>query len=470
MSNPDLLPLIDLLSTAVVACAGDIMLDHFVHGGVTRISPEAPIPVLNIKTQKSMLGGVGNAVRNLGAMGCGIHLFSVVGEDAPADTVTLLLQAIGRCEIHLPRESGRQTTVKTRFVANGQQLLRVDDETTAAIAASSLQALLQAFSRTVAQCSIVFLSDYAKGVLNGNHATEFIRIAQAAGKPVIVDPKGREYYRYRGATLIKPNLRELAEATAMPVDDTQAQDKAARQLLDITEARFILVTRGPAGMLLVPRDGASREFPALAREVSDVSGAGDTVAAVLAAALGSGVDPASAVGLANIAAGIVVGKAGTAVVHREEIAHEVQHRSAILASTKILPLAEAVERARHWKGRGQRVGFTGGVFDLLHPADLAVLEAARSSCDRIVVGVQSDASAGRMNPRSEPAQDQVSRAAILASLASVNAVVIYEEDTPLALVEALRPDVLVERTNNSVGGDVVKPWGGEVLLLPARVG
>ena len=237
----------------------------------------------------------------------------------PATIRALLQELPGNCAV-LEREPGRQTPVKTRYLAQGQQLLRTDSETAVPVSAGTHEKLLAAFSEAVSavhpECSVVLLSDYAKGVLNGDYAQEYIAAARAAGKPVVVDPKGRDFTRYRGATLIKPNLHELGEATGMAVAGDAAQEAASRRLLDDTGADYILLTRGPEGMLLTPANGPSAKFPALAREVYDVSGAGDTVAAVLAAALGSGASISEAVEIANIAAGIVVGRAGTAVVER----------------------------------------------------------------------------------------------------------------------------------------------------------
>jgi D-beta-D-heptose 7-phosphate kinase/D-beta-D-heptose 1-phosphate adenosyltransferase len=324
-----LIPFLESMGAAVVGCVGDIMLDRFVYGDVSRISPEAPIPVLRIGTeeraQQSMLGGLGNVVRNLGALGCGIRLFSITGDDAAGREIDALVKAVPRCDAFLLREASRCTPVKIRYIARGQHLLRVDRETTEIAGEEVVEALLARFAAHVAECSIVFLSDYAKGVLQGDHAQAFIRVAREAGKSVIVDPKGHGFERYRDATVIKPNLKELSETTGMSVAGSVAQEAAARKLLDVTEAQFILLTRGGEGMLLVPRGQPSVEFASLAREVYDVSGAGDTVAAVLAAAMGSGAGIAEAVELANIAAGIVVGKVGTAVVHPSEMIHEIEH-------------------------------------------------------------------------------------------------------------------------------------------------
>jgi D-beta-D-heptose 7-phosphate kinase/D-beta-D-heptose 1-phosphate adenosyltransferase len=467
--HQQLVPVIERLASAVIACVGDVMLDCWVQGEVGRISPEAPIPVLRVARSQRMPGGAGNAARNLSALGCRVRFFSAAGDDAEAGDISELLKSLPGVKAFVEREPGRQTPVKTRYIANGQQLLRADTETTGPFRPATAANLLAAFFASVPACSIVLLSDYAKGVLDGPLAQEFIGAARAAGKPVIVDPKGRDFSRYRGALLIKPNLRELGEATGLPVDGDDAQEFAARKLLRDTEAEYILVTRGAAGMLLTPAGGPAVHFPALAREIYDVSGAGDTVAAVLTAALGSGASVSDAVETANIAAGIVVGKVGTAVAGRAEIIHQIRQYSAIGASDKVLELAEAVELARGWRQAGLSVGFTNGCFDLLHPGHLKLLEAARSRCDRLLVGLNGDESVRRLKGPSRPIQSESARALVLASLNCVDGVVVFGEDTPRELILALRPDLLVKggeyKPENVVGADLVESWGGRLLLV-----
>jgi|SRR5579872_483296 len=464
-----LIPFLETIDSAVVGCAGDIMLDRFVYGQVSRISPEAPIPVLHIETQQSMLGGLGNVVRNLGALGCGIRLFSITGEDPAGDEVGALVRGVPRCEAYLLGEAKRRTPVKVRYIAHGQQLLRADHETTEIAGEDVLKALLAHFTAHVAECSIVFLSDYAKGMLHGSNAQAFISIARAAGKPVVVDPKGRGFERYRLATVIKPNLKELAESTGMPTGDTAAQELAARKLIEITEAEFILLTRGGAGMLLVARDQPRAEFPALAREVYDVSGAGDTVAAVLAAALGSGARITDAVELANIAAGIVVGKVGTAVVDRTEIIHEIEHESAIAASSKILRPTEAIERLRIWRRLGRRIGFTQGNFNPLSSEHLELLERARSRCDLLVVGLTVEDNLSHNGAKISP-RDSRARAYLLASLASVDAVIICDPQSPTELIELLRPNLVAQLCSDAdieQERRLIGTWNGEFMLVDA---
>ena len=450
------------------------MLDEFVYGEVNRISPEAPVPVLRIERTQRMLGGAGNAARNLSSLGCKVWLYSATGEDEEAAQIAQLLAALPGATGFLTRDRQRQTPVKTRYIAHGQQLLRADRETAVALSRPAADELLVAFRNSLPESSAALISDYAKGVLNGHAAQAFIDAARQAGKPVIVDPKGRDFSRYRGATVIKPNLKELGEATGLTVAGDRDQELAARRLLAETEAEHVLLTRGPAGMMLVSAAGAVSRIPAVAREVYDVSGAGDTVAAVLAAAFGSGASLLDAVELANIAAGIVVGKAGTAVVEPHELIHEVRNRSAIGTSDKVLQRDEAVELAGTWRSKGLAIGFTNGCFDLLHPGHLRLLETARASCDRLLVGLNSDQSVKRLKGPARPIQSQLARALVLASLNYVDAVVIFDEDTPEELIRALRPNVLVKggeyRPEKVVGADLLADWGGKLLLVDMMPG
>jgi D-beta-D-heptose 7-phosphate kinase/D-beta-D-heptose 1-phosphate adenosyltransferase len=319
MDKERLTEVVARLGRATIGCVGDVMLDHFVYGNVHRISPEAPVPVLHVERQQSMLGGAGNAVRNLTALGCGVRFYSVTGDDAEAGEIERMLGELPQCTWRLERDARRPTTIKTRYVAEGQQIMRADVESGEAAPEHVLGALLERFSAEAGGCDAVLLSDYAKGLLSGDHAPRFIAAARKAGKAVIVDPKGRDFRRYDGATVIKPNLKELGEAAGMPVASAQEQEAAARRLLEQIDVEHLLVTCGAAGMLLASRGGTVWRRAAWTREVFDVSGAGDTVAAVVAAGIGSGAEIHAAVEAANVAAGIVVGKHGTAVTTPEEI-------------------------------------------------------------------------------------------------------------------------------------------------------
>src|SRR5579883_695090 len=464
---------IDRLKGARILCAGDLMLDHYVYGQVERVSPEAPIPVLRVERETRTLGGAGNVLRNLAALGASGSLVSVVGDAATKNEVNRLVAALGETESHLLVEKGRQSTVKTRYIAANQQMLRADRETVAPLGAYVRADLVRLVEQALPSHAVLVLSDYAKGVLGDGVAPALIAAARRAGKPVIVDPKGTDYAPYRGASLLKPNRRELALATRLPVGSEAEIIAAAQSLIAACEFGAVLVSLSQEGMILVEAEGGVHKLAAAAREVYDVSGAGDTAIAALAAALACGMSRLEAAHLANVAAGVVVGKIGTAVAHAGEIAEVLAHGADALAG-KVQPLAGALEQVERWRHRGLKIGFTNGCFDLLHPGHVSLLEQSRETCDRLVVGLNSDASVRRLKGEGRPVQGEAARAAVLASLASVDLVVVFPEDTPAALIAALRPDVLVKgadyRIEEVVGADLVRSWGGKVILAALAPG
>lgn len=471
----DLVRNIEALAGTSVMCVGDVMLDRFVYGSVERISPEAPVPVLRIKRHATMLGGAGNVAANLEALGCVPRFLSVVGDDEAGSAVLRrLVEARLADSCHIITEHGRQTSEKIRFFANHQQLLRTDSETIADLSAESRDSLLATARALLPEVSAVILSDYGKGVLTAEVIQALITLARAAGKPVIVDPKGRDYRRYRGANLVTPNRRELAQACGLPVSNDQEIVVAARSVIESSELGAMVVTRSEQGLSVVTKDGEVMHLAAEAREVFDVSGAGDTVIATLAGAIGAGVPLGDAARLANLAAGVVVGKVGTAVARRSELLAALHHQEWVVGEAKVLPLEGAVDRAERWRAQGRRIGFTNGCFDLLHPGHVSLLQQARAACDRLVVGLNSDESVRRLKGETRPVQSELARATVLASLASVDMVVIFGEDTPLRIIRALRPDVLVKGADYTVdrvvGADVVQAYGGRVLLADLAAG
>ncbi|MFQ5785722.1 MAG: D-glycero-beta-D-manno-heptose-7-phosphate kinase [Alphaproteobacteria bacterium] len=475
MNNPfPLAARIAELAASRVLCVGDVMLDRFVYGAVSRISPEAPIPVFQIEREANMPGGAGNVVRNLTALGSAACFVTVVGDDPAGDELTRMIGGDKRVEPYLLVERDRPSTVKTRYIAEGQQLLRADAETTRPISAETAETLVRVVGDTVEACDIVVLSDYAKGVLADNVVGAVIEAARAAGKPVVVDPKGGDFTRYRGATVLTPNRRELVAATGMAADDDASVAAGATALIERCGVRAAVVTRGRDGLTLVERDGAAEHLTAEAREVYDVSGAGDTLLATLAAALGRGAALAEAAQLANSAAGIVVGKLGTAVVFADELLHALHANEWSAIEARIATRAGAIEQVERWRHDGERVGFTNGCFDLLHPGHVSLLAQAKAACDHLVVGLNSDASVTRLKGPDRPIQSEAARSQVLASLASVDLVVVFEEDTPTALLEALRPDLLVKGADYTldevVGGDFVRSYGGRVMLAKLAPG
>lgn len=471
----DLVDLVDRLAGARVLCVGDVMLDTYVQGDVDRVSPEAPIPVLRIARETTMLGGAGNVVRNLVGLGARVGFLSVVGDDADGAAVAALLTALPGVEPGLLTEPGRPTTRKTRFMAGGQQLLRADAECDGPMAEATAEALLAEARARLATHGALVLSDYGKGLLTESVTRALIALARAADCPVVVDPKGADHRRYAGAAVVTPNRKELSEATGgQPTRDDATVEAACRALIARCGLESVLATRSQDGMTLVRADAPAEHLPTEAREVFDVSGAGDTVVATLAAALAAGASLAAGARLANAAAGIVVGKVGTAAVRADDLVAALHHQDLARAEDKVVRLEALVETVERWRRRGLRVGFTNGCFDLLHPGHVSLITQARAACDRLVVGLNADASVRRLKGPTRPVQGEMARATVLASLADVDRVVLFGEDTPLMLIEALRPDVLVKGADYTVetvvGADLVRGYGGRVLLADLVAG
>ena len=431
-TDADLAAAIRLLGHTSVLVVGDVMLDRYIYGTVERISPEAPVPILAVERDLAMPGGAGNVVRNLTALGAAVAFISVVGDDQAGSDLTGLIGGQPNVEPWLLVQGGRTTTLKTRLLAAGQHLLRADCEETSPIQSRLAERLVRIARDAMAATSVTVLSDYRKGLLAGELPAQLIAAAREAGRAVIVDPKGPDYSRYAGADIIMPNRTDLAEATGMRVDGEAAIVSAATALRQRHGFGAVVVTRGNDGMTLLDATGA-RHFPAEAAEVYDIAGAGDTAAATLAAAVAARLELPVAVRLANIAAGVVVGKVGTAVAREADLLGALSPQGGALR--KIVSRDAAVEHVQRWHHKGWRVGFTHGRFDPLLPADLNWLEEAREACDRLVVGLKS--------PAANATQPEAARAAMLASLASVDLVTVFAEDKPDALIAALRPDLTV---------------------------
>jgi D-beta-D-heptose 7-phosphate kinase / D-beta-D-heptose 1-phosphate adenosyltransferase len=459
------------LAAQTVLCVGDLMLDEFVYGEVSRISPEAPTPVIACKRSEVMVGGAGNVARNLTALGAKCIFVGVVGEDDTGRTLADALAADTLVDARLVRDSARQTTRKVRFVSehHSTHLLRADWEVAAPVSAASEEAIVAHAIAALPRVGAVVLSDYAKGALTPRVIGAVISTAREAGKPVIVDPKGRDYSVYRGATMITPNRQELADATHAPARSEEEVAAAAEALRTTLGAKAVLVTRSEAGMTLVA-DGAPVHVPAYAVRVRDVSGAGDTVVAIVAGMLALGADFESAMRAANAGAAIVVGKRGTATASIAELRTRILPAATLAAEEKIVfDWTMLDEHLGAWKRHGLRVGFTNGCFDLLHPGHVRLLAEARAACDRLVVGLNSDASVARLKGEGRPVQPVGSRAEVLAALEAVDLVVVFEEDTPLNLIQRVKPTVLVKggdyTRDTVVGHEIVEALGGEIILV-----
>ncbi len=453
---------------ARILVIGDLMLDRYVEGKVDRISPEAPVPVLRHAASREMLGGAGNVAANIASLGGTVALVALIGADSDGGKVRALLGQWDIPSDGLVETTARPTSVKTRFLAQGQQVLRHDWEETAPANNEEHPVLLAAFNARLADADIVILSDYGKGAASAAIAAAVIQAARAAGKRVLVDPKSTDYRTYMGTSAVTPNRRELAEAATMTIGDDASVEAACTKLIAECGLEAVLATRSEDGLSVIRAGKPPVHIPTEAQEVFDVSGAGDTVVAALALGLASGLDWPEAAALANAAAGVVVGKRGTAQVSLEELR---THRSnSAPQSGLVLDQDSALRQVRAWRDAGLKVGFTNGCFDLLHPGHVALLSFARAHCDRLVVGVNDDASVARLKGPARPVNALASRAAMLAALRQVDLVCDFAEDTPLALISALLPDVLVKGADYTVdtvvGAAEVQAHGGTVLLAP----
>ena len=461
-------------SHATILCLGDIMLDRFAYCDTERISPEAPVPVLLLRQTQSTLGGAGNVARNIAALGGTALLMGLLGKDAAgAEIEALIADSPGLVNL-LVASARRPTTCKTRYIAGHQQIVRVDEEHAGGLDALEQRALIAAARLAVGDADAVILSDYAKGVLSRAVIDAAIAAARARGVPVYVDPKSDDFRRYRGATCITPNQKELALAARLPVASDNEIVAAATQVMREAETSAILATRSEKGMVLVEAAGddvSVHHVEARAREVYDVSGAGDTVIAVLALASASGYPLSQSMRLANTAAGIVVSKLGTATVELDELMLELSRDVSDKEwhHAKYFSLVEAETLVRRWKQHGLSVGFTNGCFDILHAGHVSLLAAARAKCDRLIVALNSDDGVRRLKGPQRPVNGLTDRAAVIAAIESVDAVISFDEETPLDLIRRLKPDVLVKggdyTVETVVGAEDVQANGGRVLLI-----
>src|SRR6267378_754840 len=458
----------DAIARQTVLCVGDLMLDEFVCGEVSRISPEAPAPVIVVQRTETNVGGAGN-IASLGARCIFVEL---IGEDETGAKLKAALAQESLIESALVCDSVRPTTRKVRFVSEdfSTHMLRADWESALPASADIEQKLIDAILSLMPRADIVLLSDYAKRVLTARMIRNVIDAARKLGEHVIVDPKSANFAIYRGATLLTPNRREFAEATRSRADTEKSIADAAQDAMQLADCEAMLVTQSEHGMTLVPRHGEAVHVPALPVKVRDVSGAGDTVAAGLAVCLAARADWETALRMANAAAAVAVGKKGTAIVTSAELRRKILPHAFLAAEEKIIAAGGDLEsHLLDWRKQGLRVGFTNGCFDILHPGHVKVLTAARGACDRLIVGLNSDASTRRLKGKGRPVQDERARAEVLAALEAVDLVVIFEEDTPIKLIARIKPSVLVKGGDYTreqvVGHEIVEAAGGEVVLV-----
>ncbi|MFM9913583.1 MAG: D-glycero-beta-D-manno-heptose-7-phosphate kinase [Methylophilaceae bacterium] len=457
-----------------VLVVGDLMLDRYLFGKVERISPEAPVPVMLIEREVECVGGAANVAANLAGLGLQTHLCGFVGADEDGGRLQRAIRDIKINTQGLVQTENHSTIVKTRVVGGHQQMMRLDRESHAPYAAKDAQALLDNTLHQVSQKpAVVILSDYAKGVLTPQFCQAVIAECRFLGIPVLIDPKGQDFSKYAGATALTPNKREAAEICQVDIRNNAALLSAAAKLRADLNLDFIAVTRGEEGISLICHD-TTTHIPAAAKQVFDVSGAGDTVIATLAFGMSAGLSPHDALHLANIAAGVVVGKIGTAPILKAELLATLSQAESQQQADKICSRDQAVIRSQVWQAQGVKVVFTNGCFDLLHAGHVTYLEQARKLGDKLILGLNTDASVRKLKGENRPVIHEADRARVLAALEAIDAVVLFDEDTPLALIKAVKPQILVKGDDYAeadvVGGEEVKSWGGKVALIPVVPG
>ena len=424
---------------------GDLMIDHYLWGKCERISPEAPVQVVAIEKETSVLGGAGNVINNLSALGATVAVLSVIGNDDNAQELKTLLEEINIQTDALVVQKNRNTSKKSRIIASHQQVVRYDKESTEDISSESQTQIIEIFTKELESYEIVLLSDYGKGVLTDALTKKLIHLANLAGKKVLVDPKGSNYAKYNGAYLLTPNKKETIEASGIEIADEKTLLEAIVKLKNTCSLEVSLITLSEDGIAIY--DDNLRTHPTVAREVYDVTGAGDTVIASLGFALACGYDIDKAVQFSNLAAGVVVGKLGSATATLNEI---IEYESSLNKSTSdshIKTLEEISLLSQELKKRGKKIVFTNGCFDILHVGHVKYLEEAKSYGDVLILGLNSDESVRRLKGSTRPVNTEDDRAYILASLEAVDYVVKFYEDTPYELIKALQPHILVK------GGD-----------------
>ncbi len=451
---------------------GDVILDKYIWGEVQRISPEAPVPIVRTTHQSNQPGGAANVALNITKLGGQSVLVGFTGGDEDEALLTQSLRANG-ISSNFVISSGFPTISKLRILGGRQQMLRLDTERLGTRKQEDYTRLLELVFERLPQCHAVVLSDYAKGTLTPDVCQAIIQRARELGIPVLVDPKAADFSRYHGATTICPNLGELTAATGVGTNDLKTVLDAAEAMVTPLDLKFLTVTLSEKGIALV-RPGKSFVDPAQARQVFDVSGAGDTVIAVLSLCVASNLEPESSIQLANLAAGVVVGQVGTVPVEKHQLLAALSPEIALHAENKVVTLSELLTRVAQWKSNGDHVVFTNGCFDLLHIGHITVLEQSRRFGDRLIVAINSDDSVSRLKGSGRPIVGANERARVLAALSAVDAVVIFDEPTPLQLIVSARPDVIVKGgdydTDTVVGAREVQSWGGQVRIVPTVEG
>ena len=448
-----------------VLVIGDIMLDKYIFGSVSRISPEAPIPIINIENTKLLEGGAGNVIKNLNSLNIKTSFISIIGNDLSGKFLKTHFKKLKNVEYALLQDNNRKTTLKTRYIANGQQLFRTDEETVSPLNAIFKKKIFQYFKLFIKQADIVIFSDYGKAIfIEENFCQKLIKYAARAKKKIVVDPKGDNFQKYKGAYFITPNSKEAFNATHIDPRDNKLADKCGKYIINKQWAQNILLTRGENGLSLILKNN-TYHIKSNAEEVFDVTGAGDTVIALFSAALSLTNNNVESAHFANLGASIAVKKLGTTSVSQSEIL-EVSKK---ILKAKTLSSSSLLDNLNNWRANKYTIGFTNGCFDLMHAGHIDMLKKASESCDKLIVAVNSDQSIKRLKGDKRPILNLEARKKLLQSLEMVDFVISFKEDTPIELIKKIKPNILYKgadyKINEIVGADFIKKNGGSVIRI-----
>ena len=448
-----------------IFCLGDIMLDNYIIGNTNRISPEGPIPVLDIVKEVKMLGGVGNVVRNLSTLATETHLVSLLGNDLMSNEVEKKLNIIN-VNKDLVRDSNRPTITKSRYISNNQQILRVDKEKTDFIDKKIENKIFNYSKKRILKTDVVIISDYNKGLITKNLLKRIVSFANKNKKPVIIDPKSTDFDKYKGATIVTPNIKELELVVKKKLNSDKEIINISKKLIFKFNFKHLLITMGKSGMMLISKNNKNViKFDAEAKEVFDVSGAGDTVASFIAAGIGSSLKIEEVIKIANIAAGVVVGKTGTSVAHLSEILLAINKNNYHLS--KVMNLNETIKVINFWKEKKEKIGFTNGCFDYLHPGHVSLFKQAKKKCSKLIVAINSDKSIKNNKGPLRPKQKLNIRLQVLNSIPYIDLIIVFSEKTPIEILKKFKRYLLVKgsvyKEIEIIGAKEVKKNKGKIL-------
>ena len=452
-----------LCKNTKVLLLGDIMLDRYVAGKVNRISPEAPVPVFLSEDTKQFLGGAGNVFNNLVSIGVKTTIISIIGKDPNGNKIEKIVKQIKNNKVYLYKEKNRISTVKTRYSVNGQQLIRVDDETPKQLTNLAHNFIIKIFKQELSKHNIVVLSDYNKGIFSKKLTSELIKISNKKRIPIIVDPKNKDFSLYKNAYLITPNQLETTQVTNLSCESNEDAESCGKFIKKNFSIKNVLITRGDKGLSYIT-EKKSTHSPTKKIEVFDVSGAGDTVVSIISVCIANDLNIQYTLNLANKSAGIVVGKIGTNIINLEELFELDQ-----ISEKKITNLSDLKKLVSKYKKNRLKVGFTNGCFDILHLGHVEYLEKTKKLCDKLIIAVNSDTSVKKIKGKNRPINDQKKRIRILASLSCCDHILIFNEVTPLKLINQLKPDIITKggdyKKTDVVGFKEIKKWNGKIHII-----